>query len=42
MDEVVAWMLWYKRSRLHSMLGYVSPMRFEENWRADQPREASE
>ena len=41
MDEVIAWMLWYNRSRLHSTLGYVSPMRFEENWRPDQPRQAS-
>ena len=41
MNEVIAWMLWYNRSRLHSTLGYVSPMRFEENWRPDQPRQAS-
>jgi len=40
-DEIVAWMLWYNRTRLHSTLAYVSPMRFEENWRADQPRQAS-
>jgi transposase InsO family protein len=41
MDEVVAWMLWYNRSRLHSTLAYVSPMQFEENWLANQPRQAS-
>ncbi len=41
MDEVIAWMLWYNRTRLHSTLAYVSPMRFEENWLADQPRQAS-
>ncbi|MDY0329817.1 MAG: IS3 family transposase [Thiomonas sp.] len=41
MDEVVAWMLWYNRTRLHSTLAYVSPMRFEENWLANQPRQAS-
>ena len=40
MNEVIAWMLWYNRSRLHSTLGYVSPMRFEENWRTDQPWQA--
>jgi transposase InsO family protein len=34
-------MLWYNRDRMHSTLGYVSPMRFEENWMADQPRQAS-
>ena len=41
MDEAVAWMLWYNRTRLHSTLAYVSPMRFEENWLANQPRQAS-
>jgi len=41
MDEVVAWMLWYNRTRLHSTLADVSPMRFEENWLANQPRQAS-
>jgi putative transposase len=41
MDEVVAWMLWYNRTRLRSTLGYVRPIQFEENWRADQPRQAS-
>ena len=30
MDEVIAWMLWYNRTRLHSTLAYVSPMQFEE------------
>ena len=41
MDEVVAWMFWYNRTRLHSTLAYVSPMRFEENWHANQPRQVS-
>jgi transposase InsO family protein len=41
MEEVIAWMLWYNRTRMHSTLGYVSPMRFGENWRADQPQQAS-
>ena len=40
-DEVVAWLLWYNRTRLHSTLAYVSPMQFEENWLAGQPRQAS-
>ena len=40
-DEVVAWLLWYNRTRLHSTLAYVSPMQFEENWHAAQPRQAS-
>ena len=40
-DEVVAWMLWYNRTRLHSTLAYTSPMQFEENWLAGQSRQAS-
>lgn len=35
-DEVVAWLLWYKRTRLHSPLAYVSPMRFEQDWHSAQ------
>ena len=31
-DEVIAWLLWYNRTRMHSTLGYVSPMRFEQDW----------
>ena len=42
MDEVIAWMLWYNRTRLHSTLAYVSPMQFEENWLTAQPRQASQ
>ena len=38
MDEVVTWMLWYNRTRLHSTLGYDSPVQFEEHWLANQPR----
>jgi putative transposase len=36
MDEVIAWLLWYNQTRLHSTLAYVSPVRFEQNWRAAQ------
>jgi putative transposase len=31
-DEVIAWLLWYNRTRMHSTLGYVSPMQFEQDW----------
>jgi putative transposase len=31
-DEVIAWLLWYNRTRMHSTLGYVSPMCFEQGW----------
>jgi transposase InsO family protein len=28
-DETLAWLLWYKQSRMHSTLGHVSPIQFE-------------
>jgi transposase InsO family protein len=31
-DEVLNWLLWYNQTRMHSTLGYVSPMRFEQDW----------
>ena len=31
-DEVIAWLLWYNRTRIHSTLNYVSPMQFEQDW----------
>ena len=40
-DEVIDWILWYNRERLHSTLAYVSPMRFEKNWNAAQARQAN-
>jgi putative transposase len=32
-DETIAWLLWYNRTRLHSALSYVSPMKFEQDWK---------
>ena len=40
-DETIDWLLWYNRARLHSTLAYVSPMQFEQEWLANQPRHAS-
>ena len=31
-DETIAWLLWYNQTRMHSTLGYVSPMEFEQDW----------
>jgi putative transposase len=30
-DEVIAWLLWYNRTCMHSTLNYVSPMQFEQD-----------
>ncbi len=29
-DATLDWLLWYKRSRMHSTLNYLSPTRFEQ------------
>ena len=36
MDEVIDWLTFYNHRRLHSTLGYVSPMQFEKRWDAAQ------
>jgi transposase InsO family protein len=41
MDEVLDWLNFYNRNRLHSTLGYVSPMQFEKTWRDDQAKRAA-
>lgn len=35
-DEVLAWLLWYNRQRMHSTLNYVSPVQFEQQWQQSQ------
>jgi hypothetical protein len=41
LDEVIHWLIFYDHRRLHSTLGYVSPMRLEGNWNAGQPKKAA-
>jgi len=41
MDEVISWMAFYNHSRLHSTLGYVSPMQYEQRWWAAQQKKAA-
>jgi transposase InsO family protein len=40
-DEAIAWLLWYNSSRLHSTLAYFSLVQFEQNWLANQPKQAN-
>jgi len=39
--EAIAWLLWYNKTRLHSTLAYVSPMRFEQDWLAAQAKQVN-
>jgi transposase InsO family protein len=41
MDEVIDWLSFYNHRRLHSSLGYVSPMQFERAWLAAQEKQAA-
>lgn len=40
-DEVIDWINFYNHRRMHSTLGYLSPMVFEKNWLASQQRMAA-
>lgn len=41
MDEVIDWLTFYNHKRLHSTLGYISPMQYEQNWFAAQLKNAA-
>jgi len=35
-DEIIDWLPWYHRARLHLKLAYFSPRKFEQHWHANQ------
>ena len=41
MNEVIDWLTFYTHRRLHSTLGYVSPMSFEANRHAGQAKKTA-
>lgn len=41
MDEIIDWLTFYNHRRLHSSLGYVSPMEFEKTWHAARQDKAA-
>jgi putative transposase len=41
-EEVLDWLHWYNRKRLHSTLHYVSPMEYEREWKQRAAQEARE
>ena len=40
-DEIMAWIVRYNHVRMHSTLGYLSPMAYEKKWLARQAAEAA-
>lgn len=41
MDDVIDWLTFYNHRRLHSTLGYASPMKFENRWDTAQQLKAA-
>jgi putative transposase len=40
-DEVLDWLLWYNQTRMHSTLGYLSPVEYETQWSQQKAARAS-
>ena len=40
-QAVMAWMAFYNHRRLHSTLGYLSPMQYEQRWYEAQRKKAA-
>ena len=40
-EAILDWMALYNHTRLHSSLGYLSPMQYEQRWMAAQRKEAA-
>ena len=40
-DEIMAWIARYNHARLHSTLGYLSPMTYEKKWLAQHAAHAA-
>ena len=40
-DAVMNWILWYNQKRMHSTIGYQSPVEFEQAWQQEQLKAAS-
>ena len=41
MDTVLDWMAFYDHRRLHSTLGYLSPVQYERRWYEAQRKKAA-